>query len=130
MNIAQYENITITDMDSAHTSREPGTALHNVHLRLSARPSPDWATDFTITWKEHIYGTKRKARMDGATVIITCALEELPEHKAELLKVMAEVDARQQAAAIQAQKVKEAVEKAARQDRQKIEQAANLFNNG
>ena len=129
MNIFQYESVAITGFDETRTRKDGDTKFHHVHLSLSKTPSASWAKDFNESWSQNMYMMKRHAQVTGDCIVVTCMMEELDsEFKAELRKVVSEVDDRHNklAKAEHDQKIQAAKDQQA--DKQKIAEAAKKFN--
>lgn len=122
-------NISIVAMDETQTIKDEGSDLYHVWLSLSEAPTSRWVQDFNTSWSDHFYMMKRHALVSGDGLVVRCLLDELGTGlKEELEKVIAQVNKRQRAAAEKEKEDQLKAEVAEREEKQKIADAAKLFN--
>lgn len=74
----EFNDITITGVDEARTVVSiPGTAIYDVHLKLSANPPSAWGALFAKAREFPRHSLWRKARVAGSFIIVECPLKEL-----------------------------------------------------
>jgi hypothetical protein len=122
-----YQHIQITGLNTTKTHKDAQSSLFEVYLDLSAKPSNAWNEDFNKTWKEVFYSDKRAAFASLGYITITCMLDELEVHQAELEKVVSEVNTRQEALSAAQDARMKAWKEEDDANKKKIQEAANRF---
>jgi hypothetical protein len=86
--LAAFEDIRIVDFDDSKTERpDPKKQLFNVYLTLSADPADEWIKIFEAERQFPRHTMWRRAWIDGRSIVVYCALEEVKTHHLEDLKV-------------------------------------------
>lgn len=67
-------------------------AIWDVPLVLSDTPPDEWKSLFNRAWKQHFYGRRRDAWVEGSDMIVRCDPEELQTHIEELRKMLPDVN--------------------------------------
>lgn len=84
-----FKDIEITGVDEKETLRHQGAtpAMYWVHLKLSARPPPDWVKIFDGERSFPRHTMWREAKVQGQYIAVHCPIDEIEQyHKRDLLE--------------------------------------------
>jgi hypothetical protein len=84
-----FADIAIVGLDEKASTREQGTDLFNLVLKLSAYAPSEWCDCFDSNWQYELYSMRRRAYASGNTIRILCVPSELKtEHLPHLQSVV------------------------------------------
>lgn len=84
----EFKDIKIVGIDEAASlsKPDPSTGLRTIVLVLSEPAPKEWADFFNERWTYTLYKPKRRARVLGPRLEISCLLDEFQQHHLEPLK--------------------------------------------
>lgn len=84
----EFKDIKIVGIneEASLNKPDPSTGLRTIVLVLSAPAPKEWADFFNEHWTYTLYKPKRRARVAGPRLEISCLLDEFQEHHLAPLK--------------------------------------------
>lgn len=87
--MADWERVSLTEVDESLSGRLVDTPLWNIYFRLSETPSPTWVDFLEAAWSATLYSNKRAIKVrEKHLVILSTPIEEVEMHLPHIKKAM------------------------------------------